>query len=594
MKVGNAEVTEGFLKALDDLIGISHALPGHDKTSWKDTQVFEMGTNWRDIAGAVPIPEGTLALAMMTGGSKAKIEADDAPEIPMDVVAAECALMYPGRIPNPFVSGARCELFWIQDGISRLGGQISENGVICYSDRAASNFVTWRAVLGNKFVEKFETERVGRLAEMFYFHSGNYFVKTASDRWVRLNKADAIDRAAAAGASKKLRKGKNVTEVIETLIYAQDHRHVDAAAPILFTQDEVVEYNDYRILNLSQKRVMAPGLSGDPSLFPTIYKFLLEGLDGEQDGIPAREFWIAWHKRLWVTSYLLDPQPGQCLILAGEASAGKTFWGKCILGAMMGGSVSAERFLLQRTDFLKEAANFAIWRCDDALSDGTYATKLKFAGKLKEIAANPTVTFHPKGVDAQEIPFKGRVIATCNTDAESLRILPNFDATFKDKVMVFRICPNYTPNFLATNAQNEQRALEEIPAFLKFLQDYEVHPGVVDKVNSRYGVKAFHHSELMAAASSEQWESTIAEVIDGVMASKRKELGTSREPLIWTCTEFLNEAKHTHGDVINQLGGIRTLGKLLHKVIDQGLSPYLTKSPTISHKSSQYHFNPWA
>lgn len=592
--VANADLTGEFLKALDEKVKISHALPGFDKASWKESQYFEMGSNWQQITGSMPIPDVMLSECMLQGGMAAKMEVADV-EIPIDVIAAEVESRWPGRWGGQFVEGASGPLFWVEPFINHRNCVIRDNGMVCFSDRAPSNFMPWRAILGDKFVEKYETERAARLAEMFYFDGANYWTNTLNGgTWKALNQNNAQLHLRIARCSPRIIKGTFVSEVDKVLGYIQRNRNVEAAVPMLFKDETVVEYNGSEYLNISNKKAMPPGDNGDPVNFPWIHDFITNGLDGEQNGIPASEFFIGWLRRFWLTSHQGNPQPGQSVILAGEAHTGKTFFSKCVLGVAVGGSITAEDILLQRTKFNRQAAHNALWRCDDAIAEGDVRTKQLLANSLKAMAANPTVLYQPKFVDTTELPFMGRVFLTCNTDPESLKILPYLDGTIKDKLMLFRMKEGYRPHFFGTNGENEARALSELPFFLRWLMDYKVHPDIVDPNSPRFEIASFHHKTLVAEANSEQPESLMAELIHGAMVNLRG--ATEKGKLVrLTSTELVRAIENAElGRSLQQLGGVRTMGKLLHKVVEQKLSPHLSAPPKIIHGSNKYTFDPWA
>jgi hypothetical protein len=592
--VTNPDITGEFLKQLDDKIKISHALPGFDKASWKESQYFEMGSNWQQINGATPIPDSMLSECMLNGGMAAKMELADV-EIPLDVIAEEVERRWPGRWQGQFMEGAAGPLFWVEPFLNHRNAVIRENGMVCFSDRAPSNFMPWRAILGDKFVEKYETERAARLAEMFYFDGANYWTNTLNGgTWKPLNQNNAQLHLKNARCSPRVPKGSFVSEVEKVLVYIQSNRYVQAAVPMLFRDEVVVPYNGGDYLNISTKKAMAPGDNGNPANFPWIYDFVTNGLDGELNGIPASEYFIGWLRRFWMTSFQGNPQPGQSVILAGEAHTGKTFFSKCVLGVAVGGSITAEDILLQRTKFNRQAAHNALWRCDDAIAEGDYKTKQILANSLKAMAANPTVLYQPKFVDTTELPFLGRVFLTCNTDPESLKILPYLDGTIKDKLMMFRMREGYRPHFFGTNGENEARALSELPFFLRWLMDYQVNPEIIDSNSPRFEIASFHHATLVAEANSEQPESILAELIHMAMINLR---GATKkgEALRLTSTELVRAIENAElGRSLQQLGGVRTLGKLLHKVVEQKLSPYLSAPPRIIDGTNRYSFAPWA
>ncbi len=287
VNVANEEVAKAFLKELDSVIKISDALPGFDETSWKDSQTFELGSRWDTIPVATPIPKAVLAQCLMNGGLKAKIKVEDSPVIPMDVIAAEVEKQFPGRWQGTFQEGARGPLFWINDGINRVGCAVAENGMICYSDRAASNFMPWWAIFGRKFVDEYEREQTAKAAEMFYFDSRVYWTNSFTDRWVHLQKEDAKMHLRKLGVSDKNRKGKETSAVEDVLVHVQTQRRVEAAVPIIYVPDETVEINGNTYLNTSTLRVMQPADSGDPKDWPWLYDYFHNAFDGSQEGVDA-------------------------------------------------------------------------------------------------------------------------------------------------------------------------------------------------------------------------------------------------------------------------------------------------------------------
>jgi len=580
--ITNPMIAEVILKELDAKIKISDALPGFDTASWKDTQYFELGSNWQSVQGAVPVPKSLLNQCIMEAGLKAKVVDSDTPIIPMDIIAAEVERQFPGRWQGVFDEGMRGPLFWIQDGIDRPACIVSENGMVCFSTRAPSLFVPWKYILGKKFVDKYEEERAGKHAEMFYFDSKTYWTKNG-ENWVFLNQDNAKLLLKVAGCSEKVRKGNLVSEIEKTIAHILTNRRVSAAVPILFNPNEVVDLNGERYLNTSSRKVMLPAEDGDPALWPFIYDFITNGFDGEQGGIPAWVFVFAWWKRFYESSLLGKPLPGQIFILAGEAHCGKTFFNKWIIGASVGGSVDAEPLLMRQTAFNKQGAEVALWRCDDAASDGDYQAKLAFAKSLKAMAANPTQLFQPKFRDAIELPFTGRVIVTTNIDPESIRVLPPMDASLKDKICLFKIKEGFHPEFLNNNYQNEERVMKELPHALRYLLNWNPPAELLDPKYKRFGMKAFQHEELVHAAQTETREYVFSEILEPWIQGKRNE---KIESIDITATELLRDLLGM-SDGSKALAGdfrVESVGKQLGKLLQQKCVPELVDKVTIKGK----------
>lgn len=576
--VTNPEVTEEFLKELDKRVGIYAALPGLDKASLKSTQYFEMGDNWGQFPatsfpnGDMRLPNNLLELCMVNAAERAVIKVTDSPSIPIDKIADEVEKQFPGRAATPFVIGSKQPLFWLDD-TPRLGAVVREDGMTIFSDRDGRSFASWKSILGAPFVAEYEQEATGRAAQMFYFDGKTYWTKHGGDGWVNLAKEDARMHLKGAGVSDQTIRGQMVTPVERVLIHVQTSRRVTAAVPILFNPNEVVDIASERYLNISSKKAMAPAQTGDPKDFPWLFDFMHNAFDGDQDGINANEFFLCWFRRFYESALHGKPLPGQVIIIAGEAHTGKTFLNKCIIGEALNGSVDAEALLMGETTFNKAGGENALWRCDDAATEGDHKTRQLFTKALKQMAANPSQLYQPKFRDAIELPFVGRVVVTCNTDPESLKILPALDGTIRDKIMLFKLRNGYRPHFFGNNYENEARIRKELPYFLNWLLNRPCPPDIMDPVYKRFGVRSFHHAELVHQAQSETRESIFVEILHKWFAAKRDE---GLVELELSSTDLMTELTAAMGGPANMSTfKVENIGRSLKKCMDQKMVPEL-------------------
>jgi hypothetical protein len=568
----NEEVYEEFIKELDKKVRIKNALPGFDKKSFEPSQYFEMGDAWKAFNEPQVIPSTLLEACMLVAAEKCKITPTDAPVIPLDVVAAEVQAQFPNRLTRPFELGMKQPLFWLDDGVQREGAVITENGMVCFSDRAGTNFKSWRSILGAKFVERYEAEQTGKVARLFWFDGKHYWTKHNGSSYVYLNKEDAKLHLKGAGCDDRPSRGSRVSEVERVLIHVHTARRVTAAVPVLFAPDEIVEWGGERYLNISNKRAMQPGDSADPAKFPWLHEFMMNAFDSDQDGVPAWQYFVGWFRRFYGSALDCKPLPGQVCIIAGEAHTGKSFLNKWVIGEAVGGSVDAEPLLLKQTSFNKQGAECALWRCDDAATDGDWKNRQLFSKSLKQMAANPTQLYQPKFRDSLELPFLGRVVVTCNVDAESLKILPTLDGTIRDKVMLFKLA-NYRPHFYGSNYQNEERVKKEMPYFLRWVLDVKLDERIEDPVYKRFGVRSFHHQDLVHQAQVETREYIFSEILDRWINAKRSE---GIEEIEITCTELLNQLSVLEG-VSESLRKFdpQSIGTSLKKLLEQKMVPEL-------------------
>jgi hypothetical protein len=138
--VDHDELTDRFLKLLAKELKVKNLLPGLDETSFKRTQYFELGRDWQRILEGNPIPSDLLSFLIFKAASAKQLHVDG-PCIPIEAVAEEVERRWPGRIQGEFAVGLRTPLFWLDDGIDRIGAQVGDHGMICYSDRAGKSFL---------------------------------------------------------------------------------------------------------------------------------------------------------------------------------------------------------------------------------------------------------------------------------------------------------------------------------------------------------------------------------------------------------------------------------------------------------------------
>jgi hypothetical protein len=592
--VSNPELTERFMRELDKRIRFSKALPGYDKASVGENQYFEMGQDWRKVTDVTPVSTNLLEMAMIEAGAHAKLSTADV-EIPIEAIAEEVHRQFPARWSKPFEVGQRGPLFWLDDGIDREGCVINANGMVCFSDRAASNFMPWRSILGSKFVQEYEQEVIGGAAQTFYYDGRNYWRKTQGC-WQSIAREDVRVQLKDMGVSDQKRKNQPASDLERVLVHIQLNRRVAAAAPILYRDGDVEEVEGVKYLNTNNRQAMqpAPEGQGDPEKFPWIWKFMEQGFDDGHDlhgdAPRARDYFLGWFHHFYASALNRDLQPGQVLVIAGDAHAGKSFINRWLIGAALGGSINATQVLMKQSSFNKGAGEVGLWRVDDAPTDGDYRDKRRFTQALKEHAANPTLLYQPKFKDAVELPFLGRVCITMNLDPESLALLPAMDSSFADKIMMFKIRKGFSPKFHRTTTENESMILKELPFFLRWVLDWgasHIPEEIMNKAKPRYGVKPYHHPELVEESHVETMEYGLKEVLESWCVEKSKDKNAQG---VYTASELLQELRSSAlGDTIRNMTPVM-VGRNLKKL--HGVYPKLHKIRVLK-GITRYTFNFW-
>jgi hypothetical protein len=523
------QMAAAFYRRLSHALSASILFVRFDECSLDPSQYFELAEDWTRIGD--PLPETFTHPVLFKASSDVVLQSSDT-NIPLEDVAAEVSKRFPNRWSGDFAVGARGPLFWIDDGIDREGCQVREDGMICYSDRAGKGFVTWREILGKKFVEQYEDKKLGSLVDQFWFNGSKYF-KIIYGWPMLIPKEQVVLELRRLGFSPKLKKGQALSEVEQAMLYICNDCRVDEIAPVVFSGERLVEFNGSRILNNCRAVPVKPADNGDPRNWPWIHKFLIPFFAKDDEGRETLPYFLAWFRRLYLASLHHRLDQGQLLILLGPTGRGKTLLTNQIVGGAVGGFADASKFLTGETGFNFSLGGAAAWVVDDAVSAATYADQRKFVELTKRCVANPRLEYEPKHYNAIPLPWAGRVMMSLNIDPNSLAALPTLDTSNRDKVIALRVSEAFQMEF-GTNVENQSTIREELPFFLKWLCDWQAPDYVLG--TSRFGVATYVDSFVEAAAYDNSSRSAIAEMIEFFSQKVREH--TSKTVWRGTLTQF--------------------------------------------------------
>jgi hypothetical protein len=541
LMLDNKVLYEAFMHYAAKELRLKKLLPHFDETSLKSNQLFEIGSEWAAFPGSAPISSNAIHHWLAESALKAKKVSNDTATIPYEKISAEIEKQFPGKLSGTIQEGLRVPLFWIDDGIDRIGAVLGEHGVICFSDRAGKSFVPWVEILGKKFVSDYEAERTGAAAADFWYDGRSYWVKD-NELWCRLVSEEMGRRLKVLyKLSSKNGSKDTASEVDKAMVAIQQAKRVQNVAPFIYNPTEIVEFNGLKYLNTSQRKMMEPASQdGD---FPWLKKFLVspgiwdDAVD--HNGVKQSDYFLAWLKRFWESGRAGRLLSGQMVFIAGDAGQGKTFLSSFIMGQISGGHSDASGYLLGGGDFNKELVEVGVWSVDDGMAtiDGT--SRKTFSANVKKVVAQTDILYHPKFQDATKMPWQGRVIVTCNTDEESLSIVPTTDNSITDKLMLFKLgawYPEFPPNHII-----EAQVKAELPFFLRWLESWNPPKSIMAGAGrSRYGVNSFHHPEILAHSQSLAAATHLREDLDALRHMKDS-------PMF---QETKNEWEGTSGDLL--------------------------------------------
>ncbi len=486
------DLTAKFMRHVNKKLKLSKILVGLDAEAFEDPcKYYEAGTDWVHLSGDVIPSAFIMQWAIESTHNYAWNKLGD--PIPIDRVAAEVEKQYPGRWHGEFAVGVRGVRFWDSSADNQTAAVIRESGMQCFTGSQA--FVPWSAILGRQFVTQFEADRVGGAVAEVYFDGREYWTSLPNKQWQAYNKSDiALHLKVERGLSAAVPRGSSYSEVDQALHRIQKQQYIACAAPLVHRPKGIVYLNGFRVLNTSSVEMFQP--SDDTQVDPSRDSpWLSSYFQTLFDPVEQLDYFYAWLRR-WYSSALDGRMlPGQASFFAGVPNTGKTLLSTGILSRIFGGHIDASSFLSGEDNFNSHLFNSAVWAVDDVVPLTDTKTHLRFSALIKKMAANRTFSVREKYRVDKLIEWNGRVVVTCNTDPESIRILPDVDLSNRDKINLFRVADRDTFTFPRNVADIIQA---ELPFFLRWLLNWTPPDHVLG--DSRYGVQTYCEASLFEAA----------------------------------------------------------------------------------------------
>ncbi len=489
----------------------------------------------------------------------------------MDAVAAEVERRWPGRWTGTFAVGAMGIRFWDPMAALDTGAWIRETGVQAFSGEA--RFMPWAEILGQEFVTKFERDRIGGATDGIYFDGKGYWLRNPKGKWQDYNVENLRLYLRSRGLRAVSRPGE-MSEIDRAVVNIAFQSRITGAFPFLYRNEDLVTIDDDDYLNVLRLRIVIAdsGRREWGSGFPWIAQYLDQIFPDDVQ----RDVFIGWLGHFYRSASAGKLRKGQAMFIAGPPGIGKTFLSQRLVGGLMGGFAEATNFLLGRTEFNAEMFIKPVWAIDDGSAQAEARGHELYSQIVKKVVANYTLTYRKMYNNPITLPWEGRIVVTLNDDPESIAMLPNVEASMLEKV-IFLKAAQTTVNF--DGAEEAVRA--ELPCFASFLRDHKLPAHLVG--DYRYGVKAYHHPELLQEAKLSSSTNSIAELLEIWRHDYFRHSDQDRMNE-WTgnVTELL-QALHANESIKPILQKYITsrerLGRDINKLIKQGAVSWLTKSP---------------
>jgi hypothetical protein len=287
------------------------------------------------------------------------------------------------------------------------------------------------------------------------------------------------------------------SEVDKAVSEIQLRRSVDYAGPLAGYMKGLCDICGQRVLVTSSPTIIQP--HGGP--YSTI-KDILGGMLGG-GGYNQVDYFNAWLKIGYETLAAGQRRPGQAMAIAGPRDACKSFTQNLIITPVLGGRVAKPyEYMTKRTTFNDDMFKAEHLSIEDEAATTDIRSRLNLGAQIKIITVNDIQRHHRKYCDALSLAIFWRLSITVNDDPEHLMILPPLDDSIEDKVMLL-LAQKFTMP-MPTQSLEQRKALqariaEELPAYIEYLCNWEIPEELRD---GRFGVRHFHHPELLAALDS--------------------------------------------------------------------------------------------
>ena len=380
------------------------------------------------------------------------------------------------------------------------------------------------------------------LTAYYDFGRKDYLIKNHDEEWIAVTEGSARRQLVRVGVVAKRNEGELQSAVDKCLTDIQLDDCVAYAGPLAGYTQGIKTVCGQKILVTTSPKLIEPKAGDSKVLDDLIHRIL-----GEEQS----PYFLGWLKVAYESLCAEHLRPGQVLVLAGKRNSGKSLL-QNIITEILGGRVAKPyRYMSGAPDFNGDLIGSEHLAIEDEIASTDIRARLAFGARIKDFTVNQVQSCHHKGRAAISLAPFWRVSVSVNDEPENLQILPPFDESIGDKILLFRANKSEMPMPTQTNEQLTAfwtALVSSIPSFLFNLGQWEIPQ---DLECERFGIKHYHHPELLEELSEMVPEMKLLRLTDDYLTNNPKQ--TQQEPFTVTADELERELTICYGHQAQRL-----------------------------------------
>lgn len=259
-----------------------------------------------------------------------------------------------------------------------------------------------------------------------------------------------------------------------------------------------------------------------------LLKRVFEGMFGHEQ----KWYFYGWLKYALECIYCGSKAPGHALIMAGPKQCGKSLVIKIITKLLGGREQKPYQSMTAQTTFNEDWFHGEHLTIDDEHAITDLRSRRNFGSQLKQIVMPGTKRCHGKNKRPLMFDPFWRLTIALNDEQENLSVLPPFEDSIEDKMMILKTQMQAMP--MPANGPREREIFfaaltAEFPAFVDYLLKWQMPQELVNPV--RFGVRTFHHPDILDALEQMSPETRLHNLImDNLSSANEPEWrGTASE-----------------------------------------------------------------